>query len=559
MHLSPGMQTQPADEKRNGKNGIQTAPSVIVSLERQYGGWRAGKPEEDPEKMKRWGYLSAKPSEFLVRMRGGKVVSSGQGASCFKWPWDAVAIVPTTVQTLHFTADQITNEKVGVKVTGIAVYRIADPLIAFRMLNFSYPERAQQKLSEMLEEMFIGSVRRLVANLTVEQCLTRRKDALSSELMREIAPVVSGTGRLQDSTQRGWGVVLDSIEIQDVRVMSAAVFANMQARFRQESERIAREAELAKERAVKQDEANSERQIALTRLASTTEVRQQQTAAEENARLEKLATDAKVEEARLKEERAQKSAQLAHTRELELMKLETERELKAQKAAVEEQLKLEALATDARLVQARLQAMSEQAAAEEKVKLEGVATQARVVQAQARAAQEQAAAAEELKLQAMLAEQRLIEAEIRSGVEQAKAEGETARARHEAALANETNTVALYSAQVQVAETKLKLAEVEARTMQVELHKRELIQKLELDRVRAVREIENTLSPEAIQLALARQLPEVAKAFQQKMGEVHVTAIDGANPFGYIAAAVEGVMGLARSAGLTVPTTPAAE
>jgi hypothetical protein len=38
------------------------------------------------------------------------------------------------------------------------------------------------------------------------------------------------------------------------------------------------------------------------------------------------------------------------------------------------------------------------------------------------------------------------------------------------------------------------------------------------------------------------------------MGEVHVTAVDGANPFGYIAAAVEGVMGLARSAGLKVPT-----
>ena len=38
------------------------------------------------------------------------------------------------------------------------------------------------------------------------------------------------------------------------------------------------------------------------------------------------------------------------------------------------------------------------------------------------------------------------------------------------------------------------------------------------------------------------------------MGEVHVTAVDGANPFGFIAAAVEGVMGLARSAGLQVPT-----
>jgi hypothetical protein len=41
------------------------------------------------------------------------------------------------------------------------------------------------------------------------------------------------------------------------------------------------------------------------------------------------------------------------------------------------------------------------------------------------------------------------------------------------------------------------------------------------------------------------------------MGEVHITAVDGANPFGYIAAAVEGVMGLARAAGLEVPSARA--
>ncbi|MBL8940409.1 MAG: SPFH domain-containing protein, partial [Archangium sp.] len=213
-------------------------------------GWRRGKPEEDPDKVKRWGVISAKPSEFLIRMRGGEVITSGQGATVFKWPWDSVAIVPTTVQRLQFTADQITQEKVGVKVTGIVVYRIAEPLIAFRMLNFSFPERAQEKLATMMEEMCIGATRRLVANLTVEECLTRRKDALASELVREVAPVVSGSGRVEDSTSSGWGLLVDTIEIQDVRVTSAQVFANMQARFRQEQERVAREAELVTEQDV---------------------------------------------------------------------------------------------------------------------------------------------------------------------------------------------------------------------------------------------------------------------------------------------------------------------
>ena len=127
--------------------------------------WREGKPAEDPAKVKRWGLVSARPSEFLICMRGGEVVKSGQGASVFKWPWESVSIVPTTVQRLHFTADQVTREKVGVQVTGLAVYRIAAPLIAFRMLNFSYTERAQEKLQQLLVEMFVGAARRLVSNL----------------------------------------------------------------------------------------------------------------------------------------------------------------------------------------------------------------------------------------------------------------------------------------------------------------------------------------------------------------------------------------------------------
>ena len=63
-------------------------------------------------------------------------------------------------------------------------------------------------------------------------------------------------------------MVLDTIEIQDVRVLSATVFANMQARFRQEQERQAREAELAKERFMRREEAEAERLIDLTQLAT---------------------------------------------------------------------------------------------------------------------------------------------------------------------------------------------------------------------------------------------------------------------------------------------------
>lgn len=466
-------------------------------------GWRRGKPEEDPEKTKRWGWVSARPSEFLIRMRGGAVLSAGQGATIFKWPWDSIAIVPTTVQRLHFVADQITNEKVGVKVTGIAVYRIAEPLIASRMLNFSYPERAQEKLAEMMEEMCVGASRRLIANLTVEQCLTRRKDALARELVREIAPVVSGQGRLEDGTDRGWGVIVDTIEIQDVRVLSAQVFSNMQARFRISQEQVAREAELAKERAVRTDETTTERQLELTRVAAATEIRRQKQTADELARLEKLASDAKVEEARLAQERATRAAQIASEREFQLQKLAAEQEVRQRRQELEE-----------------------------------------------RAQQEKALAEQRQALQKLSAEAQLQQERLRQQAEAVQLEAQAQHAQHQARLQDKQQELELLRAQSEAAEARRYLAEIETRTVELEVQKQQLVASLELERAAKLRQIENTLTPEVIQLAVAQRLPELAAAFQQKMGEVHVTAVDGANPFGYIAAAVEGVMGLARSAGL---------
>ena len=177
-----------------------------------------------------WGLVSASAHEHLVLIRDGRIVSAQQGGSVWKWPGDTVARIDTSVHRLQFTADQVTRERVGVQVTGLAVFRVVAPLVAFRMLDLADPERHRS----ILEQMFVGATRRLVATLSLEDCLTRRKDALATELMAEVSPVVSGRGRNEDGADRGWGVAIDTIEIQNVRVLSAEVFERMQAPFRAE-------------------------------------------------------------------------------------------------------------------------------------------------------------------------------------------------------------------------------------------------------------------------------------------------------------------------------------
>ncbi|MFS8069629.1 MAG: SPFH domain-containing protein, partial [Byssovorax sp.] len=465
---------------------------------RTLSGWRAGKPSEDPEKLKRWGRVSARPSEYLIHMRAGKVrpASSGQGASCFKLPSDAVAVVPTTVQKLRFSADQVTREKVGVEVTGLAVYRIAEPLIAFRMLNFSFPERAQQKLEEMLVEMFAGAARRLVANLSVDECLSRRKEGIAAELMREIAPVVSGRGRPDDETDMGWGVVLDTIEIQDVRILSSAVFSNMQARYRQTQELEAREAALTTERAVKLGEAEATRRIELTHLAAKTEVQKRRQEAEEETRLGEIAAAARVTAAKLTEEQRAAEQRLA----IEGVRAQLEAEMQKRRQEAEEEAKLGEIAAAARVAAAKL--TEEQRAAEQRLAIESVRAQ--------------------------------LEAEVEA-------------ARHTASVARVEHELAHLRLQAEISAARRAIAEAELAIAEIATRQAILAQEPELSRAREVRAIENAVSPEAIQLVLAQRLPDLAAAFQQNMGQVHVTAVGGENPFGFIVAAVDGVLGMARA------------
>ena len=301
---------------------------MATEIERYQHGWRSGKPVEDPDKLKRWGFVGAKPSEYLVCTRRGQVDRrrSGQGLRIFKWPWDSVAIVPTTLQRIEFTADQITREHVGVSVTGIAVYRIAEPLLAFRVLNFTFAEAASEKLGATLREMFVGAARRLIANLSLQECLTRRKETIAGYLMEEIAPVVGGEGSPADTTSKGWGVVLDTIEIQQVTIQSPQVFAHLQAPYRAEIAARAELAELERGRQVAEVEAHEAARRAVHQIQIAEEQRRAKAAAEVAA-LE--AEHERVEASHRAEVVAQE-----HARALELARAEAEHERERRRAEV---------------------------------------------------------------------------------------------------------------------------------------------------------------------------------------------------------------------------------
>jgi flotillin len=277
----------------------------------------------------RWGRVVARPNEFLIQMRSGKVKRAGQGLSCFKWPWDSVAIVPTSIHKLQFKADQVTLEKTGVEVTGLAVWRIAEPLLAYRMLDGT-----SASLGDILRDMFTGATRRIVAGLSLEECITHRKERVAAALMLEIAPVLAGEGAPEDGTNKGWGVVLDTIEIQDVKVLSEQVFSRLQAPYR---EALALEAlrahdTVAREQAHLQAEERRRAEQARRELMGV-----------EEARLE-------AERRREGEARSHKDRLLRQAQDAELERLQSKAEADRARATIELAARREAGELEAELV-----------------------------------------------------------------------------------------------------------------------------------------------------------------------------------------------------------------
>lgn len=202
---------------------------------------------------KRWGFVSAQPSEHLIVYRRGKRSDGlgGPGGSFFKWPGDTYVTVPTTFKEICFQANQITADNVDVRIRGMVLYRIADPVRIHHLINFTRRQQAEAKLARVIADMCRSTTKWLVANMDLEECNRRRKEEIAAILKDEVAAVVA----------ESWGVEIETIDVQDVFIQDDALFTSMQAAFKAEQSRKAQLAELERRQALERRRLESEQAL----------------------------------------------------------------------------------------------------------------------------------------------------------------------------------------------------------------------------------------------------------------------------------------------------------
>src|SRR5690349_824261 len=108
-------------------------------------------------------YFKGQPGEYVIRYRGGRVVSQGTGLTFYYLAHNtSIVLVPTISSDSNFVFNEVTNNFQSVTIQGQFTYRISDPARTASALNYAIdprrrqyltndPERLQQRIANVIQ------------------------------------------------------------------------------------------------------------------------------------------------------------------------------------------------------------------------------------------------------------------------------------------------------------------------------------------------------------------------------------------------------------------------
>ncbi|MHA2097464.1 MAG: SPFH domain-containing protein [Candidatus Kariarchaeaceae archaeon] len=163
--------------------------------------------------------------EFVLRFRNGKLKNEGFGGAFFVLPLiDELIVLSTTVNNLEIDAGElITRENQDVRINGLVIWRIEDPVKAYQSITGSQQKGVMAQINRVLEQLVESIIRTTVAQLSLDQVLRERSliiEAIMTELVTVVGPM---------------GIKVNTAEIRHVDVVDNNLFNDLQEQFRQEA------------------------------------------------------------------------------------------------------------------------------------------------------------------------------------------------------------------------------------------------------------------------------------------------------------------------------------
>ena len=243
-----------------------------------------------------WKTVIVPPNAWVVHTRRNQAqpLHLGLGVSFrFDPTRDSYLVAPATMQTLAINARCICAERQGILVQAYVQWVIEDFRAAYQKLDFSDTDDPMRIVNVQLREQAEASIKDKVATLSIDEVLADRRP-----IIEEL------TARLR-SVAEGQGLKIVQVQIKEAVVSSTTVWEALQKPFREEKVRLARMAELDRERAVHEREVDDLNAAERARLSADADIERLRRAQE----VELATSRAQLEEARVHAELAQIAAQ----------------------------------------------------------------------------------------------------------------------------------------------------------------------------------------------------------------------------------------------------------
>ena len=172
-------------------------------------------------------WVEGKANEWILVIRNGVLVKKGVGMATMTLPGDQVVKFPTMVGQVNFVAEQVSSEMQGVRVTGMLIWSVhregEGPFRAYKAFGDDLKKKVAVECNHKLEKMAVSIIRDRIANMTLHDILKNRSK-LRNGVKEEMQKIL-----------HGWGIWLETCEVQDVQIASRSLFTNLQTEFREKS------------------------------------------------------------------------------------------------------------------------------------------------------------------------------------------------------------------------------------------------------------------------------------------------------------------------------------
>lgn len=254
----------------------------------------------------------ARPDEWLLRVRNGRMVDAGVGIVLFRWPWDAVVRFTSTIQRVGFAVEALSEDRIRVAVEGFILWSVGsngeEPFRAFQRLGVVNLDRPPADLRsprhllttpqhKAFQQLLAAAVQRLAGTKTLA-VLLGKQDTLVDEFRERLR-----------TTEAEMAIRVDQVEILRIRAADEELMGELSAEVEARVGDEAARARLEVSERAKKRELESAQRLAVEEAAG----KRQHLEREHALRLATLAKEAEAEAQRQRMAEAKALAEEART------------------------------------------------------------------------------------------------------------------------------------------------------------------------------------------------------------------------------------------------------